>query len=94
LPTAFVLLNTEIGAESLVLKALRQIDGVTEAHRLWGVYDLIVHVKADSMAKLSQTITDHIERVGKVTSKLTLITDEKAPIHVPTHPAMEPLLAA
>jgi hypothetical protein len=33
--TAYVLLNTEIGAERQVLKALKKIDGVEEAHNLW-----------------------------------------------------------
>jgi len=37
--TAYILLNTEIGAEKQVLKALKKIEGVEEAHHLWGVYD-------------------------------------------------------
>ena len=52
MPTAYVLLNTEIGAENQVLKALKKIEGVEEAHHLWGVYDIIANVKADNMEKL------------------------------------------
>jgi hypothetical protein len=37
-PTAHVLLNAEIGAENQVLRALRKIQGVEEAHSLWEVY--------------------------------------------------------
>ena len=49
MPKAYVLLNTEIGAESKVLKALKKIQGVEEAHNLWGIYDIIANIKADSL---------------------------------------------
>ncbi len=50
--TAYVLLNTEIGAENQVLMALKKIEGVREAYNLWGVYDIIANVKADNIKKL------------------------------------------
>jgi DNA-binding Lrp family transcriptional regulator len=80
LPTAYILLNTEIGAESQVLKALRNIEGVEEAHNLWGVYDIIANVQADSMEKLKFIITKRIEKIGRINSKLTMIiTDHPLP---------------
>ena len=57
MPTAYILLNTEIGAEKQVLKALKKIEGVEEVHNLWGVYDIIANVKADSMEELKYIIT-------------------------------------
>ena len=36
MPMAYVLLNTEIGAENQVLAALKKIEGVEEAHNLLG----------------------------------------------------------
>ena len=39
MPTAYILLNIEGGAENQVLKALKKIEGVKEAHSLWCVYD-------------------------------------------------------
>ena len=77
MPTAYILLNTEIGAESQVLKALRKIEGVEEAHNLWGVYDIIANIRADSMDKLKYIITKQIEKIGKINSKLTMIITEK-----------------
>jgi DNA-binding Lrp family transcriptional regulator len=76
-PTAYILLNTEIGAETQVLKALRKIDGVEEAHTLWGVYDIIAHVSADNTEKLKSIITKHIEKIGRINSKQTMIITEK-----------------
>ena len=74
---AYVLLNTEIGAESKVLEALKKIDGVEEAHNLWGIYDIIANIKADSLEKLRNIITKGIGQVEKVNSKLTLVITEK-----------------
>ena len=77
MPTAYVLLNTEIGAENQVLKALKKIEGVEEAHNLWGVYDIIANVKADTMEKLKFIITKRIEKIGRINSKLTMIITDK-----------------
>ena len=77
MPTAYILLNTEIGAENQVLKALKKIEGVEEAHNLWGVYDIIANIRADSMEKLKYIITKRIEKIGRINSKLTMIITEK-----------------
>ncbi len=80
MPTAFVLLNTEIGAENQVLSALRKIEGVEEAHNLWGVYDIIANVKAESMERLRYIITKKIGQIGRINTKLTMIiTDRPQP---------------
>ncbi len=80
MPTAYILLNTEIGAENQVLAALKRIDGIEEAHNLWGVYDIIANVKAETMEKLKFIITNRIEKIGKINSKLTMIISEKSPV--------------
>ena len=77
MPSAYVLLNTEIGAENQVLKALKKIEGVEEAHNLWGVYDIIANIKAGTMEKLKYIITKRIGKIGKINSKLTIIVTEK-----------------
>jgi DNA-binding Lrp family transcriptional regulator len=75
-PTAYVLLNTEIGAEAEVVKALKKVEGVESASPLWGVYDIVASVKADSMDSLSHIIISRIEKIDKVHSKLTIIVSE------------------
>ena len=57
MPTAFVLINTEIGSESDVLKELKGVEGVDEASAVYGVYDIVARVKADTMDKLRSTLT-------------------------------------
>ena len=77
MPTAYVLLNTEIGAENQVLKDLKKIEGVEEAHNLWGVYDIIANIKAESMEMLRYIISKKIGQIGRINSKLTMIITDK-----------------
>jgi hypothetical protein len=74
-PTAYVLLNTEIGSEQDVLQAIKGVEGVQEAFSLWGVYDIIARVKADTKDKLMQIVTDKLQ-LSKVHSKLTVMVTE------------------
>ncbi len=92
--TAYVLLTTEIGAEKHVLNSLKKISGVQEAHSLWGVYDIIAHVQADSMESLKQIITKRIDKIGKVNSKLTMIIEDHVPAIEPQVFFEEPAVLA
>jgi len=76
MPIAFVLINTETGSEADVLKDLKKIEGVAEAFAVYGVYDIIARVKADSMDKLKEIVTQHMRRLDRVRSTLTLIVIE------------------
>lgn len=78
MPTAYILLTTEIGAEKHVLNSLKHIVGVQEVHSLWGVYDIIANVQADDMESLKSIITNNIYKIGKVNSKLTMIIDDRS----------------
>ena len=76
MPTAFVLINTEIGSESDVLKELKKVEGVEEASAVYGVYDIVARVKADTMDKLKEIVTWRVRRLDKVRSTLTMIVVE------------------
>lgn len=76
MPTAFVLINTEIGLELDVLKDLKKVEAVDEAFAVYGVHDIVARVRADTMDKLKEIITRHIRRIDKVRSTLTLIVSE------------------
>ncbi len=78
MPSAYVLLNTEIGAEGEVVQELKKVEGVEAAFNLWGVYDVIARVRADSLAGLSEIVNRRIEKIRKVHSKLTMIVSDKA----------------
>lgn len=76
MPVAFVLINSELGKEEELLKELRSIENVKEAHFVYGVYDVIVKVEAESMEKLKDLITFKIRRLNDVRSTLTMAVTE------------------
>lgn len=77
MPLAFVLINTEIGSMEQVLQVLNDIPNVKEAYMVYGVYDIIAKVEADSMTKLKEIVTWKIRRIDKVRSTLTTIVMEE-----------------
>ena len=74
--TAFVLITTEMGSESEVLDELKKIDAVKESYMVYGVYDVVAKVGADTMEKLKEIVTWKVRRLDKVRSTLTMIVIE------------------
>ena len=73
MPRAFILLNVESGSEDVVLKQLKSLEVVKEAYVSYGVYDLIIKIKANTMEELKSSVTNNIRTINKVRSTLTLI---------------------
>ncbi len=69
-------MNADLGAEEDLLKKLREIPNVREVYVVYGVYDIVARVEADTMEKVKETITWHIRRLDKVRSTLTMIVVE------------------
>ena len=76
MPVAFVLINAEIGSEDEVVTELRKISTVKESYVVYGVYDIVAKVEAESMDKLKEIVTWKIRRLDKVRSTLTMIVVE------------------
>jgi DNA-binding Lrp family transcriptional regulator len=72
-PLAFVLINTEMGSMEETLKVLSKIDNVKEAYMVYGVYDIVAKVEAESMTKLKELVTWKIRKLDKVRSTLSMI---------------------
>ena len=73
MPLAFVLINAEIGSEAEILKELRKMESVKEAYLVYGVYDIVAKVEADTMEKLKEFTSFKVRRINKVRSTLTMI---------------------
>ncbi len=73
---SFVLINAEIGSEEEVLKELKKVEGVVEAFVVYGVYDVVAKIRADTMDKLKDIVTWHVRRLNKVRSTLAMIVVE------------------
>jgi DNA-binding Lrp family transcriptional regulator len=73
---AYVLLNVELGQGNQVVPVLEEIKHVTEIYSVYGVYDYVVKIEAESMSELKEVIMSKIRRINGVRSSLTLITFE------------------
>lgn len=73
MPIAFLLLNVKLGHEDDVINALKSIKEVRYAQRVYGVYDTVVKVEADSMEALKQVVNSKIKRIENINSVVSLI---------------------
>jgi DNA-binding Lrp family transcriptional regulator len=73
MPSAYVLINSDMGYESEVLKEIKKVEGVEQVFALYGVYDIIVRVSSESLDELKNIITWKIRRMKGVTAALPMI---------------------
>jgi DNA-binding Lrp family transcriptional regulator len=71
---AFVLINTELGQEAAVVEELKKVGGINTVYSLYGIYDVIAEVEADSMDKVKEIVFNNIRRLDSVKTTITLIT--------------------
>jgi DNA-binding Lrp family transcriptional regulator len=77
MPRAYVLFNVESGSEDSVLKQVKSLGSVEESYISYGVYDLVIRIKADTMEELKDLVTYKIRTIKQVRSTLTLIQMEE-----------------
>ena len=82
MPTTYILINSDLGSDVDIIKKIKQIldaeSGVKyEVQGVYGVYDIIVKITADSMDLLRSIITNKIRKVDKVYSTLTMMVIEE-----------------
>jgi len=71
---AYVLINTELGQEATIIKELNEVDGIAGIHSLYGIYDVIAEVEAETMEKIKEIVFNNIRRLSSVKTTITLIT--------------------
>ena len=76
MPKAFVLMNAELGSEDSLVNELKKLDSVKEVYQVYGVYDIVAQVEADTMDKVKETITWELRKLNGVKSTLTMIVME------------------
>ena len=82
MPTTYILINSDLGSDVEIIKKIKQIlDGESgvkyEVQGVYGVYDIIVKITADSMDLLRSIITNKIRKIDKVYSTLTMMVIEE-----------------
>jgi DNA-binding Lrp family transcriptional regulator len=82
MPTTYILINSDLGSDVEIIQKIKQIldkeSGVKyEVQGVYGVYDIIVKITADSMDHLRNIITSNIRKIDKVYSTLTMMVIEE-----------------
>lgn len=68
---AFIMLNAEVGSEDELAKDLKKLANVKEVYPVYGVYDIVVKVEAETMDQLREVVS-RIRKLNKVKSSLTM----------------------
>jgi DNA-binding Lrp family transcriptional regulator len=76
MPTAYILINYEIGTEDKILNRLKDLSGVVEVSEVNGIYDIVVKITSDNLDDIKETITKHIRTIKTIRSTMTLIVTE------------------
>ena len=71
--SAYLLLNVETGTEEEVMNNLKPLQEVKEARMVYGVYDIVVRVEAETMEELKNIVSWTIRRLDRVRSTMTMI---------------------
>ena len=70
---AFMLIGAELETEREVLEALNKISEVQEAYPVYGAYNIIARIEADTMEDLKHAIALKIRPLDKIRSTMTII---------------------
>ncbi|MCP8319290.1 MAG: Lrp/AsnC ligand binding domain-containing protein [Candidatus Methylarchaceae archaeon HK01B] len=71
MPIAFVLLSVESGSDRAIMEKLKDM-AVEEAYEIYGAYDIIAKIKAESVERLKEIVMK-IRKIKDVRTTLTLV---------------------
>ncbi len=74
---AIVLIQTDIGAESRVMEELYSIPEVKEVYIVYGIYDIVAKIEADSLDKVREVVTSRIRKLKEIRTTSTMVIVEK-----------------
>ncbi|GAA5419553.1 hypothetical protein Stok01_01515 [Sulfurisphaera tokodaii] len=69
---AYILVVTAVGKETDVANSIKRINGVKEANRVYGEYDVVAEIVTDSLDELNKVISQ-IRKDPSILRTVTLI---------------------
>ena len=80
-PTAYVLLNSDLGSDESIIADIKRIltneEMNYEVQGVYGVYDIVLKLSSNDAEKLRSIITNKIRKIGKIQSTLTMMVIEE-----------------
>lgn len=82
MPTAYVLLNSDLGSDETIISKVKDILDNEENIRyevqgVYGVYDIVLKISSENTENLRSVITNKIRKIDKVQSTLTMMVIEE-----------------
>ena len=81
MPTAYVLLNSDLGSDESIINEVKQIlaeeDVTFEVQGVYGVYDIVLKLSSGDSENLRAIITNKVRKISKVQSTLTMMVIEE-----------------
>ena len=77
MPMAYVLINTEPKHMENDVSTLEKLDAVVEIFPVYGVYDVVAKIQADTMEKLKDIVTWKVRSLDDVRSTITMLVLEE-----------------
>ena len=82
MPTAYILINSDLGTDESIIKKLKDIlsaekDVKFEIQGVYGVYDIILKLTSSNTERLRSIITFKIRKIIQVQSTLTMTVIEE-----------------
>ena len=74
---AFVFVTADTGYAESVLKGLKKIVCVKEAYMVYGVYDVIAKIEADTLNEIGEIVTGQIRRLDKIRSTQLMVVHQQ-----------------
>ncbi len=71
---AYVLIKCRAGEIKEVIKSMKKVDGITEAHMTFGPFDIVAEVEAGDLSKLGAITASGIQPIPGVEQTLTCLT--------------------
>ena len=72
-----MLLTCESGSDDYVISALKSIDSVKSVVGVFGTYDLLAKLEADTEEKIRDIITKKIRKIQRIRATCTLMVNDK-----------------
>ena len=82
MPTAYVLINSDLGTDESIISKIKEIlndekniEFTTQG--VYGIYDIVLKISSDNTEVLRNIITYKIRKINKVQSTLTMMVVEE-----------------
>ena len=69
---AFVLINTNLGTETVLQAELKKVEGIVGVYQVYGAFDIVVVIEAESEEQVKDIIFSRIRTLKYLRSTITL----------------------